>query len=506
MRLIHLRQRCRSAVGAAETWVFLLALGARVAFVLNGGGYRKSFGYDASVYYTSADALLFGRLPYRDYTFVHPPGITLALVPFAALGNVIGDDNGFIAACVASAVMGAVSAALVVRIGRRLQLGTVAATAGGLAYALWPGSIAAEYLCRLEPLGNVLVLVGLLHVLTPVLPSQRRPALVAGAVLAAAVSVKIWWLVPFGLVLLLYLLPARRAQLRWFALAAGAVFAVVDGPFFVSAPRHMVRMIVLDQINRPAHQPVSLRLAFMSGAGSIFRTFEQTSRLAYAVAVVAVVLIVAAVALRAASGWLLTTTLLAQCAVLLAAPSSYMYYDDYLAPVACIAFAVGIAELTRRGVTSRVRQGSVLVLTAAAGCLVAAAAIVQVDVIVPYPASRLARGVQHAHCVVSNVPMTLIMLDVLSRDLSRGCPNAVDLEGRRYGADRPVHGSDYLAPNSRWERDLDRYLLSGDALALYPENKAALLGLSPKLRTALARAPILAADGGYVIYDTRPTR
>lgn len=61
-----------TAVGAVLRWAFV---------VFSRGGPWGNFGYDPGVYYTSADALTFGRLPYDDFVLVHPPALTLALTP-----------------------------------------------------------------------------------------------------------------------------------------------------------------------------------------------------------------------------------------------------------------------------------------------------------------------------------------------------------------------------------------------------------------------------------------
>ena len=38
---------------------------------------------------------LSGRMPYRDYVLLHPPGLVFLLTPFAALGRLVGDANGW---------------------------------------------------------------------------------------------------------------------------------------------------------------------------------------------------------------------------------------------------------------------------------------------------------------------------------------------------------------------------------------------------------------------------
>jgi hypothetical protein len=107
---------------------------ARLVPVVRGGGLRGMNSYDGSVYYAAAAGLAHGLLPYRDFLFLHPPGIVVALVPFAALGRVIGDPSGIEVATLAWFGIGALNAVLVSTILR--PLGVVAALIGGLFYAV----------------------------------------------------------------------------------------------------------------------------------------------------------------------------------------------------------------------------------------------------------------------------------------------------------------------------------------------------------------------------------
>src|SRR4051794_25123499 len=97
---------------AVATWgayaaVFVTALAARLAVVLVSPGRPcGTFGYDSSVYFTASTALIHGRLPYRDFVFLHPPGVVLALTPFAWLGRLTTDHTGFVAAVLAFALLG----------------------------------------------------------------------------------------------------------------------------------------------------------------------------------------------------------------------------------------------------------------------------------------------------------------------------------------------------------------------------------------------------------------
>ena len=73
----------------------VLAFAARLWPVLHGGGLFGLAGYDDGVYESAADAVVSGRLPYRDFLLLHPPGLIYLLAPFALLGRVIGDADAW---------------------------------------------------------------------------------------------------------------------------------------------------------------------------------------------------------------------------------------------------------------------------------------------------------------------------------------------------------------------------------------------------------------------------
>jgi len=139
--------------------VAFVAIALREALVARGGGLHASFGYDTSVYYAAADAFIHGRMPYSDFVLLHPPAIMLVLTPAALLGHFTNDHVGFYSATIGFTILGGVNAALVAWVARRWGLARGPALAGGLFYATWLGAVAAEFSCRLEPLGNAFLLL-----------------------------------------------------------------------------------------------------------------------------------------------------------------------------------------------------------------------------------------------------------------------------------------------------------------------------------------------------------
>ena len=484
------RYRAIARTAWPEAAVVVVALLARLGLVANGGGWSGSFGYDASVYYTSADALLSGRLPYRDFTFLHPPGMALFLTPFALLGRLTTDHAGFIAACLACTLIGATNALLVVRIARAIGLGTGAAAAGGLVYALWPGAAASEYLCRLEPVGNLFFLTALLFFVRRPGDNDRRNALLCGVALAGAISIKLWWVAPAAVLTVACLSRSRRRQLGSLLLGLAGTLVLVDGVFFVAAPHRMIRMIVVDQLARPDYRPLQFRLASLTGAGVLNDAYSHRAEVALAALGVLVVLAVCVFAARRREGRLIVALLATTYVVLLLTQSFYEYYNDYLAGPLAVAVAVA---LSGRGLRP-VRTWRFVLVPALAAAYAIAASARGTLIVPPDPDGELARAVAGSRCVMSNNPMALITMNVLSRGLANGCPNWVDFEGRLYDvgdSGRPA------AAKLRWEHQAYRYLLSGDALVLF-----GMGGVDRALAAKLNTLPVLGSDDDFTVWLT----
>jgi hypothetical protein len=131
--------------------------------------------------------------------------------------------------------------------------------------------------------------------------------------------------------------------------------------------------------------------------------------------------------------------------------------------------------------------------------LLVAATVVPNPPVWPYPSAKFARAVQKLPCVMSDAPMPLIEMNVLSRDLHNGCQNWVDVTGRTYEAGGPKGSLGERARNPQWQRALIKYLFSGQAVTIY---RASFTGIGPELRRQLHRQRVLARGHGYVLYRT----
>ncbi len=503
----------RSAPWALPALVFGVAFAARFVMVyLHGGSLRGSPSYDTGVYYAGADALIHGRLPYRDFTLVHPPGIVLALAPFAVLGRLTTDHRGFMASCVAWMALGAANALLVMRISRRLQFGSAASVIGGLGYALWFESIRTEYAPRLEPLGNLFVLLGVLAFVASHRSVNRLLPVGCGAALGAAASIKIWYVVPLVVVLGWHLVDHRpRRQLGWAAAGALGALAAVNGPFVLVAGGRMWQMLVSDQLGRTrAGGTPPQRLAQISSSGVV----DQHSSAAAVAAVTVLGAVVFAglcvLAWRSRAGRLAATLVTVQVVVVLLAPTYFPYYSDYLAPAMSLTVAAAAVPLLARARSAtpagrRLWVGAAwLPIALAAGSALAIDGFRPLHAVTPGPDHALQGAVASARCVQSNTPMALIQLDVLSRDLANGCQLWVDVTGRSYSPEfKPkggIHGRAYVRANYQpWQQALVRYLRSGDAVVVV---EPAATGINRRTLREVNRGAVLGRSGRYVVHRT----
>jgi alpha-1,2-mannosyltransferase len=188
--------------------------------------------------------------------------------------------------------------------------------------------------------------------------------------------------------------------------------------------------------------------------------------------------------------------------VLLSAPSYFTFYAAFLAPALALAVGCGVGVLVSGARRTRMRA----VLTPVA-LVVLAAVVVGLGFVVRdtrpgvrLPAARMQALVADARCVTGDAPEELLLADGLSRDLAHGCPVMVDVTGLTHDRDRGALLPDGLrtAPsaNAAWQRDLSRYLLSGQRIVL-SRSLAGVIG--PELRHRLAERPVLLSSREVVV-------
>ena len=397
----------------------LLALGIccyqlSLPFVLLGiHGYTGN-GYDDGVYLGAATRLVHGVLPYRDFDFVQPPGITLVMGPVALVGRLIGTRDAMaVARCFTVAVTGlnAALAALVVR-----DRGKTAMLVAGVSLALFPLAVAADQSLLLEPYLVCLSLLAVISLFTEGRLASPRRVLLGGLILGFAGTIKLWAVLPAAAAVLCCLPKWRRG---FFPLSLGLLvgFVVPSLPFFAFAPRAFVHDVITSQIHRGTSGldalSISQRLVMISGISGL-PNINATTGLAVGLAVGFVVLAALVYLMtwrrRSRLDWFI---LVASVIVLLGMFSSPEFYDHYAYfPAAFLALllAVCISQLVgwvRQGAAHfQPARGRVLAVSAALAIfgvsLTAVALVVRQDT--TYAASYLSSSSDPAAVVEAQVP------------------------------------------------------------------------------------------------------
>lgn len=489
--------QCRSVWALAV--VFVVAFAVRLASVLRGGGLYGVLGYDGSVYYTSAAGLTYGLLPYRDFLLLHPPGITLALLPFAALGRLIGDPHAFALARLAWLALGAVNAALVTRILRRA--GMWPALAAGLFYAVFVPAVEAEHYTSLEAVGSFCLLLALTLLTRVPSPDQLPPSafVAAGALLGLSTSTKIWSALLVLVLLAWSMVTAgvRPALLLLVGAVASAV--VVCLPFFLAAPQAMWRMVVLDQLGRPrVDAKPAERLLETGGLSEVHASPVLTLPLA------AFCLLVgssaAVLAVRTSLGRLALALFVAATALLLLSPSWSVRYAGVAAPPAALLFGSALVALDQR---LKRRRGTAAALVGAGVLTYAVASVPQLTFGHPLPTTALRPALEAAGgCVTTDQPTVLIETGALRRNLLAGCPLVADLGGYSYHLQPGASRRTSRAANRQWQKFTLSYLGSGSVTVI--GRFSGDPGFSRTTRATIDRWPVVGGSGRYLV--RQPTR
>ena len=483
--------------------IAVLAFLLRLGWTVRGDGLHGIGGYDDGVYYAAAASMVAGRMPYRDFLLLQPPLLQVALVPFAAAARLVGDSDAFVAARIAFTVIGALNTALVALVLRRFGAGAV--VTGTVFYAVFAPSVHGERSALLEPLGTlgVLLAIVLLRVDAPRLP--RLLAFLAGLALAAAVGAKLWYVLPAVLVLVAF----------WRRLLLTLAGAVVGGlavflPFFVAAPEAMWRQLVLDQLGRPADTAatIPIRLSTILGAPDLTLSgrLPWLSPEAVALALTVVCLALTAVALTVRGARLFAVMFVVELALLLEAPSYFSHYAALTAPPLALVVGVGMARLVRlsrdRAVRSALYSG-VIVLIGAGTVLF----LGTTDYGLPRdPRAPVADLIEAAEpitgCVTADDPTILALMNRITPDLEQGCELWPDTTGYTYDRDfLEIDGKAVTrAKNPGWQRDILRYLTSGDATLIVRHET----GLSPASKAVVADGGVLFKRGWFVLHAVSP--
>jgi alpha-1,2-mannosyltransferase len=456
---LRLTRQRPSSFAAVLAGIGGLAFLVRLIPVLTGGGLGSYGRYDDGVYYTASDALTFGRVPYRDFTFLHPPGLPLVLVPFALLGRLTSDPVGMAAGRLAFMGVGAVNAVLVAVLASRWGKG--AGIAAGVLYACWLPAVYSEQSTLLEPLGGTALLVALLLLLKRTGPTSTLVQILAGVALGLGCTMKIWYAAPLAAVLIWQLVARKPRIALWVAAGSALAMTVVLLPFLIIARSAMFDMVVRDQLRRPpGTSPRAVRLYSILGINTFLRGHGD-ARLAMVWVIGLMLAAAAAVCLRDRDARVIVWLGLVNLAVLLISPSYFAHYAALTAAPLAIVFGIGVGTLA-----ASLRSGTGL--SVAVFGLAIVLAVLSGQHIVRAPQGRKFPGAVFANaaprgCVAADDPQALIQMNRLSRDLRDGCAVLVDVTGLTYAGFYVTGPSGAEIPrvdDTAFQQYLIRYLTS----------------------------------------------
>ena len=483
--------------------IAVVAFVLRFAWTVRGDGLHGIGGYDDGVYYASAASMVAGRLPYRDFLLLQPPMLQLVLVPFAAAARLVGDSDAFVAARIVFMAIGALNTALIAMVLRRFGAGAV--VTGAVFYALFAPAVHGERSALLEPLGTLGLLVAIVLLQRAAPRRPRVEAAMAGVALAFAVGAKLWYVLPAVLVLAAF----------WRRILFTAVGAVAGGlaiflPFFVAAPANMWRQLVLDQLGRPADTKATLtvRLRTILAAPD----FTLSGRLPFlstgnvALALAALCLALALVALTVKGGRLFAIMFVVDLVLLLKAPSYFSHYASLTAPPLALVVGVGVGRIAGlfrdRAVRSALYSGTVVAIAFGTAMFLGTTAY-SLPRDARAPVADLIKAAEPIKgCVTSDDPTILALMNRITPDLERGCELWPDTTGYTYDRDYLEIGGKPVAraKNPGWQRDILRYLTSGDATLIVRHET----GLSPASKAVVADGGVLFHRGWFVLHAISP--
>ncbi|MDR0365830.1 MAG: glycosyltransferase family 39 protein [Bifidobacteriaceae bacterium] len=319
--------------------VFAVALLVRVAYAAWPGTWFKVGPYDEGVYYMAARLLAQDVMPYRDFTFVHPPGMLELAAPLAGLGAVTSDHVALVVGRLLAMAVSAGCAAAMVYLCR--DLGRVPALIAGATYALWLPQITTDQSMLLEgPMS-----LALIAAMMALFRLFKRPTLLTAAVLgfalAWAVGIKLWALGPAVAIAAFGVL-----RLRWrsWALVSGGLvgLALSTALIWPAGPGAAISQFVGSQTGRAAR-------AWMPRAWleALIGPLAYPLFMAAALGVLVWLLVVAA--RRPATNWeplVWIATAAVLVLQLISAQNIYPHYLTALTPAAGFGLAYWVRRLT----------------------------------------------------------------------------------------------------------------------------------------------------------------
>lgn len=416
----------------------VLGLGLRVYQLARPGQLLSVAWYDDGVYYASALRLTDGVLPYRDFIFAQPPGITLLMTPAALLAKVVGTDWGMAVGRLLTLLASTASVVLAGLLVRHRGLLAVVVTCGVL--AVYPGSVTTTYTIFLEPWVVLFCLVAALAVFDRDRLAGGRRIVWGGLAFGFAGAIESWAILPVLVVVLLSLAtPAKTVRLVA-GVAAGFLVPVL--PFAALSPRRFYESVFIAQLVRYGQPrvPVWARLNDLTGLNAL-HGLGHTTVLVTALTLAGFVL-ATAVAAAARHGppppleWFALLTMALIVIAFMWPPGFFFHFPAFLAPFLALSLSLPISRLLPGG--DRARAGPGWLATAVACVLIGVFAVIQAgseNALVPRvgPAALAAarRAIPPGACVFTDQVSFTIAADRFSSS-APGCSEMIDPLGTDY--------------------------------------------------------------------------
>jgi hypothetical protein len=408
-------------VGIVIAVMTALALGLR-AYQLSTPGYLTGITeYDDGSYFGSAIHLVHGILPYRDFVFVQPPGITLLMTPVALLSKATGTLTAFGVARVLTTIASAAGVLLLGLLVRHRGLPTTILACGLL--AVYPDAVTTARTLLLEPWLVLFCLLGALAVFNRdrVTDSHRR-LFAGGLALGFAGAIEAWAILPAVVILALCVPPVRRAARCLAGMAVGFLVPVV--PFAALSPANFFRDLVTAQVGPRAG---AVRVGIWYRFKEIFGLSNMQVGHGTLIVVTVVVLGFASGTLAAAwrvtrqpptpLEWFALVTTVLVVAIFLYPSQFFFHFVGFLVPFLAMAVALPLARLLKAAEARADKSGTGDVLRWSAVGLAAL-------VIAVFTLGEVSAEYHQAHnpAVVGAAADRARMVSVLQRDVpSGGC-------------------------------------------------------------------------------------
>jgi alpha-1,2-mannosyltransferase len=421
--------------------------------------------YDDGVMFGDALRLVGGVIPYRDFVVLQPPGSFLLMAPVALLAKVTGTAWGL---AIARLLTVAADSACIALVGLLVRhRGPVAAGIACGIYAVYPDALVAAHTFLLEPWVNLFCLIGALAVFDGDRITDGRRLAWGGAAFGFAAAIKLWALVPLGVVGLLMLSRPRRLGLLAGGAAAGLAIPVL--PFLALAPGQLIADTVTSQFGRAnvTHPSPLPRLTDMAGF-TVFPSLPATTRIAVIVAVSAAV-IIGYLAVCHAGGrrpaaldWYALIGVVAVIGMLLYPYGYWQHYGAVAGPFIALALALPVGLL--RPAEHRYQMVSLIAVSLVAAVAISTVGVRQFSAETQLQtstalAAQADRLIPSGSCVLTNDSSLTISASRFTSG-PPGCPAMVDsygtllamTDGRKTFASRQMVSS----VTALWDKEFSR--------------------------------------------------